>query len=72
MARGTLLVYLTLSTDYLITNYFSNQTVNDFDLRRSFYSRQSLKNIYCSPAYIGHKGTLQHRASTQKVTSMLL
>jgi len=34
-----------LLTTY-ITNYCSKKDVNNFDLRKSFYSKQYLKNIY--------------------------
>ena len=39
------------------TNYYLKENVNDFDLRRLFYSRQDIKNICHSPAYTGHKRT---------------
>ena len=41
--NSTLLVHLTLSTDY-----FPNQIVHYFDLRKSFLSKQYLKGYYCS------------------------
>ena len=39
-----------LFTDYLITDYYSNGSVNDFDLRRLFYSKQDFKNACYSSA----------------------
>ena len=60
-ASSTLLVHLTL-----FTNYYPNWTVNDFDLRRSFYSKQSLKGICYSSVCIGYKWALQHKATTVK------
>ena len=37
-------------TDYLSTGYCPRKSVCDFDLRRSFYSKQGLKDSCCSPA----------------------
>jgi len=37
-------------TDYLSTGYCPRENVCDFDLRRSFYSKQGLKDSCCSPA----------------------
>jgi len=37
-------------TDYLSTGYCPRGSVCDFDLRRSFYSKQGFKNSCCSPA----------------------
>jgi len=39
------------------TNYSLKKNVNNFDLKRLFYSKQGLKNIYCSPIYTGYKKT---------------
>ena len=36
-------------TDYL-SGYCPNRMVNDFGLRRPFYSKQGFKNSCCSPA----------------------
>jgi len=47
----------------LITNYCSKKTVNNFDLRRLFYSKQGLKNTYHSSIYIDYKWILQYKAS---------
>ena len=35
-------------TDYLSTGYCSKEKINDFVLRRMFYSKQDLKNSCCS------------------------
>ena len=61
-ASNTLLICLILSTS--TTNYCSNEFVNNFDLRRSFYSRQYQKSYYYSPAWTCYKGLLQYRATT--------
>ena len=37
-------------TDYLSTGYCPKGKVNDFVLRRTFYSKQGFKNSCCSPA----------------------
>ena len=60
--NDTLLVHLTLSTDY-----FPNQIVYYFDLIKSFLSKQYLKGYYCSFAWTDHKRILQYEASTMKV-----
>jgi len=39
------------------TNYGLKKNVNNFDLRRLFYSGQDLKNICCSPIYTSYKKT---------------
>jgi len=36
-------------TDYLSTGYCPKEKINDFVLRRTFYSKQDLKNSCCSP-----------------------
>ena len=36
-------------TDYLSTGYCPRESVCNFDLRRSFYSKQDLKDSCCSP-----------------------
>jgi len=59
-----------LLTTYL-TNYCPNQILYYLVLRKTFYSRQSLKDTYCSSACIGYKRALQYKASMQKDTSML-
>jgi len=52
---------LNLISHYLLiilaTDYCSKKTVNNFGLRRLFYSRQGFKNIYHSPICTGHKRT---------------
>ena len=58
ITSGTLLVCLTLSTNYFPTNYYLNQIVNNFDLKRLFYSRQSLKGSCCSSVCTDHKWVL--------------
>ena len=47
-----------------ITNYCPNQIVNYFDLRKSFYTKQSLKDTCHSSVCTSHKKTLQHKVST--------
>ena len=42
---------LTIST----TNYCLKGNISDFGLRRPFYSKQGLKDIYYSTAYTDHK-----------------
>ena len=64
---GPLLVPPTPSTNYLsTTNYCPKKFLNYFDLRKSFYTRQGLKDTCCSSACTSHKGALQHEASMQK------
>ena len=46
----------------LITDYCLNWDVNNFVLRKTFYSRQGLKNTCYSPICTDHKWILQHRA----------
>jgi len=41
----------------IVINYYLKENVNDFGLRRPFYSRQGLKNTCCSPVYTSHKRT---------------
>ena len=72
MIAGTLLVLFILFTDYLNTNYCPSQILNNFVLRKTFYSRQGLRDTCRSSVYIGYKETLQYRASTWKVISTLL
>jgi len=38
-----------------LTNYCLNEIVNDFDLRRSFFSKQCFKNNCCSSIWTSHK-----------------
>ena len=71
-ASGTLLVYITLSTDYLITNYYLNQIVDNFVLRKMFYSRWGLVDTHCFSACTDYKRVLQYRAFTQKIQVYLL
>jgi len=39
-------LYFLLTTSSI--DYCPKERVNDFDLRRLFYSKQDLKNVYCS------------------------
>ena len=45
---GPLLVLPTLTDYFLSTDYCPKENVFDFDLRRSFYSKQYFKNDCCS------------------------
>ena len=71
-ASSTLLVCFILFTDHLTTDYCSQEIVNNFVLRKMFYSKWGLKDTCHSPTCTGHKWTLQHRAPTQENTSTLL
>ena len=71
-ASSTLLVCFILSTDHLTTDYYSQEIVNNFVLRRMFYSKWGLKDICHSPTYTEHKWILQHRAPTQKIQVLYL
>ena len=57
-ASSTLLVCFILSTDHLTTDCCSQEIVNNFVLRRMFYSEWGLKDTCHSPTYTGHKWTL--------------
>ena len=48
------------------TDYCSNQIVNYFDLRRSFYTKWGLKNTCHSSAYIDYKKTLYYKTTIWK------
>ena len=56
----------------LATNYCPKEFVNNFVLKRMFNSRQELKNTCHSSVCTDYKWMLQHRASMQKDTSILL
>jgi len=45
-ARSTLLVYFILLANYLTTKYCPKEIVNDFVLRRMFYSKQGFRDTY--------------------------
>ena len=48
---------LTLHCLLTTTDYYLNGKVNNFDLRKLFYSKQDFKNTYYSPVKIDHKWT---------------
>ena len=57
-ASSTFLIHFILSTDYLATNYCFSWTINDFVLKKIFYSRWGLIDTCCSPIYADYKGML--------------
>ena len=54
---------LTIST----TNYYLERNVNYFGLRRPFYSKQDLKDIYYSSVCTDHKVTSSTELINEKV-----
>jgi len=64
-ASSTLLVYLTLSTNYLTTDYCSNKFLYNILKKGMSTLDGTHRRFYHSSIYIGHKKTLQYKASIQ-------